>query len=156
MIENEAIVEQFQHNRDHLARMAYRMLGSRSEADDAVQEAWLRITRFGAEGVENFGGYLTTVVARVCLDILRSRSSRREVYASDVPHELPPSPVTENQGEAEALLADSLGPALLVVLGTLTPAERVAFVLHDMFDLTFEEIGSIVGRSPAATRQLAS
>jgi RNA polymerase sigma factor (sigma-70 family) len=156
MIENESVALQFQKNREHLARIAYRMLGSKSEADDAVQETWLKVTRSGADGIENLGGWLTTVVARVCLDILRSRSSRREVYATDVPRELHPAPLTENQGEADALLADALGPALLVVLDTLTPAERVAFVLHDMFDLTFDEIAPIVGRSPVATRQLAS
>jgi RNA polymerase sigma-70 factor (ECF subfamily) len=156
MSENDWLVEQFQKNRGHLERVALRMLGSRSEADDAVQEAWVRVSRAGAEGVENLGGWLTTVVARVCLDVLRSRSSRREVYAVDVPQELPPPPVTANQGEADALLAESIGPALLVVLEALGPAERVAFVLHDMFDLTFEEVAPIVGRSPAATRQLAS
>jgi RNA polymerase sigma-70 factor (ECF subfamily) len=132
------------------------MLGSRSEADDAVQEAWLRVTRGRAEGVENLGAWLTTVVARVCLDILRSRRSRREVYASDVAPELTPPPVTANQGEADALLADSIGPALLVVIETLTPPERVAFVLHDIFDMSFEAIAPILGRSPAATRQLGS
>jgi RNA polymerase sigma-70 factor (ECF subfamily) len=156
MTENDWLLEHFQKNRGHLVRVAIRMLGSRSEADDAVQEAWVRVARSGAGGVENLGGWLTTVVARVCLDVLRSRSSRREVYARDVPHELPAPPVIENQGEADALLADAIGPALLVVLETLAPAERVAFVLHDMFDLTFEEIAPVLGRSPVATRQLAS
>ena len=153
---NDWLVEHFQKNRGHLARVALRMLGSRSEADDAVQEAWMRVARSGADEVENLGGWLTTVVARVCLDILRSRSARGEVYTLDVPHELPPPTVTANQGEADALLADSIGPALLVVLEALAPAERVAFVLHDMFDLTFEEVAPILGRSPVATRQLAS
>ncbi|MGH7553223.1 MAG: sigma-70 family RNA polymerase sigma factor [Longimicrobiales bacterium] len=146
----------FEASRTHLRAVAYRMLGSRSEADDAVQEAWLRLSRSDTSGVENLRGWLTTVVARVCLDMLRSRKSRREEpLEAHVPE-----PIGSRQDgidpENEALLADSVGLALLVVLETLAPAERVAFVLHDMFDLTFDEIGPIVGRSPTAARQLAS
>jgi RNA polymerase sigma factor (sigma-70 family) len=156
MDERDFLVEQFEENRTHLRAVAYRMLGSVSEADDAVQEAWLRLSRSDTSGVENLGGWLTTVVARVCLDMLRSRRSRREeplgARFSD--------PVVGRQGgidpEHEALLSDSVGLALLVVLETLSPAERLAFVLHDMFSVPFEEIAPIVGRSPAATRQLAS
>jgi RNA polymerase sigma-70 factor, ECF subfamily len=132
------------------------MLGSLSEADDAVQEGWLRLSRSDISGVENLGGWLTTVVARVCLDMLRSRKSRRE----DPLGEHVPEPIDRREGgidpEHEALLADSVGLALLVVLETLAPAERVAFVLHDMFDLPFDEIAPIVGRSPTAARQLGS
>jgi RNA polymerase sigma-70 factor (ECF subfamily) len=131
------------------------MLGSTGEADDAVQEAWLRLSRSEPAGIENMGGWLTTVVARVCLDTLRSRKSRREE-----PLEGEPQPTAGHEGgddpEREAELADSVGLALLVVLEALAPAERVAFVLHDMFDLPFEEIAPIVGRSPTAARQLAS
>ena len=140
----------------HLRGVAYRMLGSQSEADDAVQEAWLRLSRSGTTGVENLGGWLTTVVARVCLDMLRSRKSRREeslesqAFKAAAIHQTRPDPANE------ALLADSVGLAMLVVLDTLAPAERVAFVLHDMFEIPFDEIASIVGRSPTATRQLAS
>ena len=145
----------FEQNRNHLRAVAYRMLGSHSEADDAVQEAWLRLSRAGAEGVDNLGGWLTTVVARVCLDMLRSRKSRREdeldAQAPEVASGEPSA-----QPERETLLADSIGLALLVVLETLAPAERVAFVLHDLFDLPFDEIAPIVGRSPTAARQLAS
>jgi RNA polymerase sigma-70 factor (ECF subfamily) len=129
------------------------MLGSRSEADDAVQEAWLRLSRSGVEGVENLGGWLTTVVARLCLDILRSRKSRRE---EPLPVHLPESMVGPPDPEKETLLADAVGPALLVVLDTLNPAERLAFVLHDMFAVPFDEIAPIVGRSETAARQLAS
>ena len=149
------LAEQFEAHRDHLQRVAYRMLGSTGEADDAVQEAWLRLSRAEAAGIENLGGWLTTVVARVCLDTLRSRKSRREeplegeVQAA-AEHESAVDP------EREAELADNVGLALLVVLEALAPAERVAFVLHDMFDLPFEEIAPIVGRSPTAARQLAS
>jgi RNA polymerase sigma-70 factor (ECF subfamily) len=136
------------------------MLGSSSEADDAVQEAWLRLSRAGAGDVENLGGWLTTVVARVCLDMLRSRKARRE-ETLDAPEDAPGNAPTARAGddvdpEHEALLADSVGLALLVVLQTLSPAERVAFVLHDMFDLSFDEIAPVVGRSPTAARQLAS
>ncbi len=144
------LAERFEANRTHLRAVAYRMLGSRTEADDAVQEAWLRLSRADTSDVENLRGWLTTVVARVCLDMLRSRKSRREESLG--PHV--PEPMTDP--EHEALLADSVGLALLVVLRTLAPAERVAFVLHDMFDLPFEEIAPIVGRTPAAARQLAS
>jgi RNA polymerase sigma-70 factor (ECF subfamily) len=143
---------EFEANRPHLRAVAYRMLGSFSEADDAVQEAWLRLSRAGAGGVDNLGGWLTTVVARVCLDMLRSRKSRREEPLDD----RAPEPAGEHDPEQEALLAESVGMALLVVLERLAPAERVAFVLHDMFDLPFEEIAPIVGRSSSAARQLAS
>jgi RNA polymerase sigma-70 factor, ECF subfamily len=149
------LAEQFEAHRDHLQRVAYRMLGSTGEADDAVQEAWLRLSRAEAAGIDNLGGWLTTVVARVCLDTLRSRKSRREEPLDGEPqpaagHERAVDP------EREAELADNVGLALLVVLEALAPAERVAFVLHDMFDLPFEEIAPIVGRSPTAARQLAS
>ena len=149
------LAEQFEAHRDHLQRVAYRMLGSTGEADDAVQEAWLRLSRAEAAGIDNLGGWLTTVVARVCLDTLRSRKSRREEPLDGEPqpaagHERAADP------EREAELADNVGLALLVVLEALAPAERVAFVLHDMFDLPFEEIAPIVGRSPTAARQLAS
>jgi RNA polymerase sigma-70 factor (ECF subfamily) len=149
------LAEQFEAHRDHLQRVAYRMLGSTGEADDAVQEAWLRLSRAEAAGIDNLGGWLTTVVARVCLDTLRSRKSRREE-----PLEGEPQPAAGHERavdpEREAELADNVGLALLVVLEALAPAERVAFVLHDMFDLPFEEIAPIVGRSPTAARQLAS
>jgi RNA polymerase sigma factor (sigma-70 family) len=154
--ENDALAEQFEAYRDHLRAVAYRMLGSSSEADDAVQEAWLRLSRSGPEGVQNLGGWLTTVVARVCLDMLRSRTSRREEPLSEqAPQEL----VSQAAGadpEHETVLADSVGLALLVVLDTLSPAERLAFVLHDMFAVPFGEIAPILGRSPAAAKQLAS
>src|SRR6186997_571751 len=156
MNERNYLAEQFEENRAHLRSVAYRMLGSVSEVDDAVQEAWLRLSRADATSIDNLGGWLTTVVARVCLDMLRSRTSRREEPFT--PHA--PEPVaTGTRGsspEQEALLADSVGLALLVVLDRLTPAERLAFVLHDLFAVPFEEIAGIVGRSPAAARQLAS
>jgi RNA polymerase sigma-70 factor (ECF subfamily) len=146
----------FEEHRSHLRGVAYRMLGSLNEADDAVQEAWLRLSRSDASTIENLGGWLTTVVARVCLDMLRSRTSRRE-EALDTQI---PEPFANNQRstdpEQETLLADSVGLALLIVLDRLDPAERLAFVLHDMFAISFDEIASIVGRSPAAARQLAS
>src|ERR1700693_4548011 len=149
MEEHDWLAERFEAKRTHLRAVAYRMLGSVSEAEDAVQESWLRLSRSGTTGVETLGGGMTTCVARVCLDMLRSRKSRREeplgVHLSD-----PLDP------EQEVLLADSIGLALVVVRGTLAPAERVAFVLHDMFGLPFDEIAPIVGRSPAAARQLAS
>jgi len=148
--------EQFERHRAHLQAVAYRMLGSISEAEDAVQEAWLRLNRSDADGLANIGGWLTTVVGRVCLDMLRTRRSRREDYVGS---RLPEPIVTidpADDPEQEALLADSVGLALLVVLDTLTPAERLAFVLHDMFDVPFDELAPIVGRTPAATRQLAS
>ena len=150
------LAQRFEENRTHLRGVAYRMLGSISEADDALQEAWLKLSRSDTRGVENLGGWLTTVVGRVCLDMLRSRRSRHEEPLST---HLPDPIVSRAEGidpEHEALLADSVGLALLVVLETLTPAERVAFLLHDMFSVPFEEIAPIVGRSPAATRQLAS
>ena len=149
MREHEWLADEFETHRRHLRGVAYRMLGSVSEADDAVQEAWIRLSRADAAGVQNLAGWLTTVVARVCLDMLRSRKSRREAPLS-LQHEAGVDP------EHEALLADSVGLALIVVLETLAPAERVAFVLHDMFDLPFDTIAPIVGRSPAAARQLAS
>ena len=156
MNDRDYLARRFEENRTHLRSVAYRMLGSLSEVDDAVQEAWLRLSRADATGIDNLGAWLTTVVARVCLDLLRSRKSRREEPLT--PHA--PEPVaTGTSGsspENEALLADSVGLALLVVLDRLTPAERLAFVLHDMFDMPFEEIAPIVGRSPTATRQLAS
>jgi RNA polymerase sigma factor (sigma-70 family) len=152
MDEKKFLAERFEANRSHLRAVAYRMLGSRSEVDDAVQEAWLRLGRSDAGDIENLSGWLTTVVARVCLDMLRSRKSRREQpLGPDVPE-----PVVSTESEREADLADSVGTALLVVLETLAPAERLAFVLHDMFAIPFDEIAPIVGRTPAAARQLAS
>ncbi|MDQ3985923.1 MAG: sigma-70 family RNA polymerase sigma factor [Actinomycetota bacterium] len=156
MDKQDWLTERFEENRTHLRTLAYRMLGSRSEADDAVQEAWLRLSRSDASDVENLGGWLTTVVARVCLDMLRSRKSRRE---EPLNLDLSEPIVSHEDGvdpEHEALLGDSIGLALLVVLDTLAPAERVAFVLHDMFAVPLDEIAPIVGRSPAAARQLAS
>src|SRR5436189_2987570 len=148
------MTDEFETHRQHLQAVAYRMLGSASEAEDAVQESWLRLSRSDTAAVENMGGWLTTVVARVCLDMLRSRRARREDYVGTW---LPEPVVTiENGPEDEAVLADSVGLALLVVLDTLTPAERLAFVLHDMFGMPFDEIAPIVDRSEAATRQLAS
>src|SRR5437868_8545426 len=156
MDDHDWLAGQFEANRTHLRAVAYRMLGSLSEADDAVQESWLHLSRSGTIGVDNVGGWLTTVVARVCLDMLRSRKSRREEpLGAHVPEPF----VSAEDGidpEHEALLADSVGPALLVVLETLAPAERLAFVLHDMFAVPFDQIAPIVGRSPAAARQLAS
>jgi RNA polymerase sigma factor (sigma-70 family) len=156
MTESDWLAEGFEQNRTRLRAVAYRMLGSLAEADDAVQEAWLRLSRSDASGVDNLGAWLTTIVARVCLNVLRSRKARPEepmgVYV--------PDPVISRADgtshEDEALLADSVGLALQVVLETLTPAERLAFVLHDMFDLPFDEIAPMVGRSPATARQLAS
>jgi RNA polymerase sigma factor (sigma-70 family) len=156
MNEREALAERFEEHRIHLRAVAYRMLGSLSEADDAVQEAWLRLSRSDAEEIENLGGWLTTVVGRVSLNMLRSRRSRRE-ESLDV---RVPEPIVDRADgtdpEHEALLADSVGLALLVVLETLTPAERLAFVLHDMFAVPFDQIAPIVDRSLEATRQLAS
>jgi RNA polymerase sigma-70 factor, ECF subfamily len=150
------LVEQFEAERPHLRAVAYRMLGSLSEAEDAVQESWLHLSRSDTSGIENLGGWLTTVVARICLDMLRSRKSQRE---ESLEASVPES-ITYQQGgidpEEEALLADSVGLALLVVLNTLNPAERLAFVLHDLFAVPFDEIAPIVGRSPTAARQLAS
>src|SRR5499433_3990801 len=140
------VTEDFEQHRDHLRGVAFHMLGSPSEADDAVQEAWLRLHRAEPADVANLRGWLTTVVARVCLDMLRARKSRREeALDAEVPDKFPAS-AHEIDPEHEALLADSVGVALLVVLGTLTPAERIAFVLHDTFDLSFDEIAPIVGR----------
>jgi len=144
--------EEFEAHRAHLRRVAYRMLGAQAEADDAVQEAWLRLSRQDAGGIDNLGGWLTTVVARVCLDMLRGRNARREEPLDD--HV--PEPMANEDAEQETLLADSVGLALHVVLQTLAPAERVAFVLHDMFAVPFDDIAPIVGRSPTAARQLAS
>lgn len=156
MNENEWLAERFEEQRAHLRAVAYRMLGSLTEADDAVQESWLRLSRAGTSEVENLGGWLTTIVARVCLNMLRSRNARREEsFEARLPDPVI-SPDGERQPEQEALLADSVGLALLVVLDTLTPAERLAFVLHDTFDLPFEEIAPMIGRTPAAARQLAS
>jgi RNA polymerase sigma-70 factor, ECF subfamily len=156
MDETEWLAERFEQHRPRLRAVAYRMLGSLTEADDAVQDAWIRLSRSNAEQIDNLGGWLTTVVARECLHMLRSRRRRREVSLEG--HL--PDPVITPDGdldpEQEALLANSVGLALLVVLDRLTPAERLAFVLHDMFELPFDEIAPIVGRSPAASRQLAS
>jgi RNA polymerase sigma-70 factor (ECF subfamily) len=156
MDQSPLLTERFEENRPRLRAVAYRMLGSLSEADDAVQEAWLRLNRTDTTEVQNLAGWLTTVVARVCLNNLRSRQSRREV-----PLEVHmPDPVVGREDrtdpEQEALLADAVGLALLVVLDTLSPAERLAFVLHDMFAVPFDEIGPMIDRTPAAARQLAS
>ena len=153
MEESDWLARRFEENRPHLEAVARRILGSVGEAEDALQEAWLRLSRSDARDIQNLGGWLTTVVARVCLDTLRSRRSRHEASL-----EAPAGGRTEENRDPEedVLLADSIGPALLVVLEMLTPAERVAFVLHDLFDLSFEEIAPIVGKSEAATRQLAS
>ncbi len=156
MDEHEWLAEQFEANRNHLQAVAYRMLGSLSEADDAVQESWLRLSRSDTSEVENLGGWLTTVVARICLDMLRSRTSRREESLEASVTEQATSQEGGVDPEQEAILADSVGLALLVVLDTLNPAERLAFVLHDIFAVPFEEIAPIVERSPTAARQLAS
>ncbi len=158
MDQNEWLADRFEEHRARLRAVAYRMLGSLTDADDAVQDAWLRLSRSGAGEVENMGGWLTTIVARVCLNMLRSRSLRRE---ESLGGRLPDPVVSADaelqpEEEEEALLADSVGLALLVVLDALAPAERLAFVLHDMFELPFEEIAPMVGRTPAAARQLAS
>src|SRR3954462_10594657 len=156
MNDNEFLADQFEEHRKHLEAVAYRMLGSVSEADDAVQEAWIRLSRADTSDVENLGGWLTTVVARVSLDTLRSRKSRHEEpLAAHVP-----DPIVTREGATDpaqqVLLAESIGLALLVVLETLAPDERLAFVLHDMFAVPFDEIAQIVGRPPTAARQLAS
>lgn len=156
MDQQEWLAERFEETRSHLRGVAYRMLGSLIEADDAVQEAWLRLNRADTTGVENLGGWLTTVVARVCLDMLRSRKSRRETPLEE---QVPEPIATSRQAsdpEREAMLADSVGLALLVVLETLSPTERLAFVLYDMFAVPFDDIAPIIGRSPIAARQLAS
>jgi len=154
--QDDWLVEQFEANRTHLRAVAYRMLGSVTEADDAVQEAWLRLSRSDLNGVANPAGWLTTVVGRICLDMLRTRKRRREEPLD--PHV--PEPILSREDsvdpESEAMLADSVGLALLVVLETLSPSERLAFVLHDMFGLPFDEIAPIVDRTPAAARQMAS
>jgi len=156
MDEHRFLAERFEENRSHLSSVAYRMLGSTSDADDAVQEAWLRLSRSDTSDVENLRAWLTTVVARVCLDMLRSRTSRREEpLGAHVPDPI----VSRDDGidpEHEVQVADSVGLAMLVVLEALAPAERLAFVLHDMFAVPYEEIAPIVGRSPTAARQLAS
>jgi RNA polymerase sigma-70 factor (ECF subfamily) len=154
MDEKKFLAEQFERERSRLRTVAYRMLGSDSEAEDAVQEAWLRLNRSDAGAIDNLGGWLTTVTARVCLDMLRSRKSRREDPIDQTFQE--PTVDPDDNSERERWLADSVGLALLVVLDRLAPAERVAFVLHDMFDLPFDTIAPIVERTPAATRQLAS
>src|SRR5215470_3802219 len=156
MTESDWLAEGFEKNRTRLRAVAYRMLGSLAEADDAVQEAWLRLSRSDASGVDNLGAWLTTIVARVCLNVLRSRRTRRE---EPIGAHVPDPVISRADGtnpEDEALLAESVGLALQVVLETLAPDERLAFVLHDMFDLPFDEIAPMVGRSPAAARQLAS
>ena len=156
MDDAEFLADRFESHRGHLRAVAYRMLGSLAEADDAVQEAWLRLSRTDGSDVANLGGWLTTVVGRVCLDMLRSRSARREEsFEAHLPDPVI-APAGGADPEQEALVADSVGLALLVVLESLVPAERLAFVLHDMFAVPFEEIAPIVGRSPAAARQLAS
>jgi len=154
--DSDLLSKEFELHRPHLRAVAYRMLGSMTEAEDAVQESWLRLARTDAEAVSNLGGWLTTVVARVALDMLRARRSRHEDYIGSWLPEPIVSVETGEDPEHEALLADSVGLALLVVLDTLTPAERLAFVLHDMFGVSFEEIAPIVDRTPAAARQLAS
>ncbi len=159
MSELDGLAARFEASRPRLRAVAYRMLGSVSEADDAVQEAWLHVSRSQADGVENLSGWLTTVVARVCLDMLRARKSRREEPLDPQPGgpALGRAPLANQASpESEAMLADSVGIAMLIVLDKLGPAERVAFVLHDMFDLPFGQIAGITGRSPAAARQLAS
>jgi len=148
----QEIATEFEAHRTHLRAVAYRLLGSVHEADDAVQEAWLRLSRSDADEIDNLGGWLTTVVSRICLDQLRSRRTRREDPIDDTT----PLPVEAVRPEDEAVLADSVGVAMLVVLERLSPAERLAFVLHDLFALPFDEIATITGRSPAAARQLAS
>jgi len=156
MNDNDLLAQEFEANRDHLQAVAYRMLGSFSEADDALQETWLRLSRSDAASIDNLGGWLTTVVARVCLNMLRSRRTRREESISTHVPDPIVSRDEELDPEAEAITADSVGLALLIVLENLAPAERLAFVLHDMFAVPFDEIATIVDRSPDAARQLAS
>jgi RNA polymerase sigma-70 factor (ECF subfamily) len=156
MTDREYLAERFEQHRTHLRAVAYRMLGSVNEVDDAVQEAWLRLSRANSAEIDNLGGWLTTVVARVCLDMLRSRQSRREEPIEPDAVEPVATGTPGSSPEQERLLADSVGLALLIVLDKLTPSERLAFVLHDMFAMPFEEIGPIVGRSAEAARQLAS
>jgi RNA polymerase sigma-70 factor (ECF subfamily) len=156
MDERAWLAERFEEHRAHLRAVAYRMLGSLAEADEAVQDAWLRASRSGADGIENLGGWLTTIVARLCLNVLQARKAHRE----DPARVYMPDPIITREGELDpehvVLLADSVGLALQIVLDTLPPAERLAFVLHDMFDVPFDEIAPMVGRSPTAARQLAS
>jgi RNA polymerase sigma-70 factor (ECF subfamily) len=156
MDEHDWLAQRFEEHRPHLRAVAYRILGSRSEAEDAVQDAWLRLSRTDTSGVANLGGWLTTIVARVCLNMLSSRQSRREELAGEHLPELAAGREEATDPEHEALLADSVGLALLVVLDTLTPAERLALVLHDMFDVPFDQIAPIIERSPVAARQIAS
>ena len=152
MTGKEVLAARFEANRNHLRSVAYRILGSKAQADDAVQETYLRLMRADQAGVDNFAGWLTTVVARICLDMLRERKQRHEVPVDGEAETLPAADTPEN----EMLIADSIGIAMLVVLETLTPTERVAFVLHDIFDVSFDEIAPIIGRSSMAARQLAS
>src|SRR5215475_11642715 len=156
MYEQDWLADRFEENRSRLRAVAYRMLGSLSEADDAVQESWLRLSRSEAGGIDNLPGWLTIVVAHICLDILRTRSSRREEALSGSTSGTGDTAGHGIDPEQEAVMADAVGVAVLVLLDTLAPAERLAFVLHDMFGFSFDEIGPIVGRSPIATRQLAS
>jgi RNA polymerase sigma-70 factor (ECF subfamily) len=156
MDERDWLVERFEEHRPHLRAVAYRMLGSLAEAEEAVQDAWLRVSRAGADGIENFRGWLTTIVARVCLNALQARKARPEDSAGVHLPDPIVKPASEVDPEYEVLMADSVGLALQVVLDTLSPAERLAFVLHDMFDVPFDEIGPMVGRSATAARQLAS
>src|SRR5947208_7346059 len=156
MDKNEWLAEQFEAERPHLRAVAYRMLGDLTEAEDAVQESWFHLSRSDTSGIENLGGWLSTVVARICLDMLRSRNSRREESLEAAVSESIESRQEGIDPEQEVLLADSVGAALLVVLDTLPPAERLAFVLHDLFAMPFDEIGTVLGRSSAAARQLAS
>jgi RNA polymerase sigma factor (sigma-70 family) len=156
MDQSDWLAERFESHRGHLRAVAFRMLGSLSGADDAVQEAWLRLSRTGTDGVENLGGWLTTVVGRVCLDMLRSRKSRRE-ESLDLPILQARMELTdETDPEQEAVMTDSVGVALLIVLDALPPAERLAFVLHDIFGMPFYEIASVIGRTPVAAKKLAS
>ncbi|MBJ9989236.1 sigma-70 family RNA polymerase sigma factor [Paenibacillus sp. S28] len=156
MNDHNWLAEQFESHRNHLQSVAYRILGSRNEADDAVQESWIRLSRSDMSSVENIGGWMTTIVSRVCLDMLRARKSRHE----DLTIDRAPEPVTHfrdgSDPEYEALMADAVGHAMLVVLGTLSPAERIAFVLHDIFGMSFADIASILERNEAAARKLAS
>jgi RNA polymerase sigma-70 factor (ECF subfamily) len=156
MAQDDWLADRFDEHRSHLRAVAYRMLGSANDADDAVQEAWIRLSRSDSSAVENLGGWLTTVVGRVALDMLRSRTSRHEEPLGDMLVAHTDDAASGAAPERAAELADALGPAMLVVLETLSPTERIAFVLHDMFAVPFDEIAPIVGRSPAATRQLAS
>ena len=156
MDETDWLAARFEEQRAHLRAVAYRMLGSLAEADDAVQNSWLRLSRADPAGVENLAGWLTTVVARECLKMMRARRGRREEPLADFTAGPPAGPHDASDPEAEALLADSVGPALKVVLDNLAPAERLAFVLHDIFAVPFDEIAVILERSPAASRQLAS